>query len=67
MDAVEKMRRWKRSLDGFISFRKAVLLACVAFVFLLYLGPTIFGWIFGRGYSKLGKDLDIRETFHFRS
>ena len=47
MDPIEKARRWKRSLDGYISFRKAVILALFAFAFILYVGPLIFSWIFG--------------------
>ena len=47
MDVTEKMRRWKRSLDGYVSFRKAVLLALAAFVLLLYVGPTFLSWLLG--------------------
>ena len=47
MDPLERMRRWKRSLDGFISVRKAVLIAFAFLVFLLYVGPSIFEWLFG--------------------
>lgn len=46
MDPIEKIRRWKRSLDGYIAFRKAVLLALFAFAFILYLGPSFFSWLF---------------------
>ena len=35
MDPLERVRRWKRSLDGYISFRKAVLLAMFVFAFIL--------------------------------
>ena len=51
MDPLERMRRWKRSLDGFISVRKAVLIAFCFLVFLLYAGPSIFEWLFGDGSS----------------
>ena len=47
MDPLERMRRWKRSLDGFISVRKAVLIAFAFLVFLLYVRPSIFEWLFG--------------------
>ena len=46
MDPIEKARRWKRSLDGYITFRKAVLLALFVFVLILYVGPSIFSWMF---------------------
>ncbi len=49
MDPLEKMRRWKRSFDNLLSFRKAATLGFVFFVFLLYLGPTVFSWLFGGG------------------
>ena len=51
MDPLERMRRWKRSLDGFISVRKAVLIAFAFLVFLLYVGPSIFEWLFGYGQT----------------
>ena len=53
MDPLERMRRWKRSLDGFISVRKAVLIAFAFLVFLLYVGPSIFEWLFGYGQTYL--------------
>ena len=46
MDPLEKARRWKRSLDGYITFRKAVIVACFTFAFILYVGPSIFSWLF---------------------
>ena len=52
MDPLERVRRWKRSLDGYISFRKAVLLALVIFAFILYVGPTIFSWLFSSNHSR---------------
>jgi hypothetical protein len=47
MDPVERIRRLKRSFEGHLSFRKIIILACVGFAFLLYFGPTFFGWLFG--------------------
>lgn len=55
MDYWDRMRRWKRSLDGFISFRKAVFIAGVVFVFILYVGPSVFSWLFGDSRIKFGK------------
>ena len=51
MDPLERMRRWKRSLDGLISMRKAVIIAFCFLVFLLYVGPSIFEWLFGYGFG----------------
>lgn len=55
MDPIEKLRRWKRSLDGFVSFRKAVFIACGVFIFILYAGPSFLGWLFGGGQLVIGK------------
>ena len=52
MDPLERVRRWKRSLDGYISFRKAVLLAMFVFAFILYVGPSIFSWLFSSSTSR---------------
>jgi len=52
MDPLEKVRRWKRSLDGYISFRKAVILAMFVFAFILYVGPSIFSWLFSSSTSR---------------
>ena len=52
MDPLEKVRRWKRSLDSYISFRKAVLLAMFIFAFILYVGPSIFSWLFTSSTSR---------------
>jgi hypothetical protein len=58
MDPIEKARRWKRSLDGYITFRKAVLLALFGFAFILYVGPSIFSWLFQSKTTRLfGKKL----------
>jgi hypothetical protein len=51
MDPIEKARRWKRSLDGYITFRKAVILALLALAFVLYVGPSIFSWLFSSSKS----------------
>jgi len=46
MDPLERVRRWKRSLDGYVSFRKAVLIILCCLAFILYVGPSIFSWLF---------------------
>ena len=47
MESLEKMRRWKRSLDGVISFRKAMVLGGCALLFLFYVWPSFFNWLLG--------------------
>lgn len=42
----ELVKRGKRALDGYISYRKAVLLILVLLVLLLYMGPSIFRTVF---------------------
>ncbi|CAL4151749.1 unnamed protein product, partial [Meganyctiphanes norvegica] len=44
----ELMKRGKRVLDGYISYRKAVLLLLVLLVLLLYLGPSFFRMMLNR-------------------
>ena len=55
MDPIEKARRWKRSLDGYITFRKAFFIALIVFGFILYVGPSIFSWLFGTKPQRIGK------------
>lgn len=57
MDPLEKLRRWKRSLDGFITFRKAALIGFCIFVLLLYVGPSFFGWLLGRNQYPSSKGI----------
>ena len=52
MDPLDRVRRWKRSLDGYISFRKAVIIALFIFAFILYVGPSIFSWLFYSNKSR---------------
>ncbi len=54
MDPLERLRRLKRSFESNLSFRKLVILALFGFAFILYVGPTIFSWLFGspRVHSK---------------
>jgi len=59
MDPIEKARRWKRSLDGYITFRKAVLLAILAFAFVLYVGPSIFSWLFQSKSTRIYGKTDL--------
>lgn len=42
MDISELVKRAKRGLDGYISYRKAVLVVLVVLVILLYCGPSLF-------------------------
>ena len=47
-DIVEVGRRLKRSLDGYITYRKAGAIVVVVVVFFLYLGPGAVRWLLGK-------------------
>jgi len=47
-DILEIGRRLKRSLDGYITYRKAAAIIVVTVVFFLYLGPGAVRWLLGR-------------------
>merc|ERR1711970_1377972 len=47
-DIVEVGRRLKRSLDGYITYRKAGAIVVVVVVYFLYLGPGAVRWLLGR-------------------
>ncbi len=55
MDVSEKLRRLKRSLDGFISFRKAVFIIGATLMVVLYLGPSFFDWLLGESNYRMGE------------
>ena len=46
-ELVEVARRLKRSLDGYITYRKAGAIATIIIVFFLYLGPGVVNWLWG--------------------
>ena len=46
-DIVELGRRLKRSLDGYITYRKAAAILILVLVFFLYLGPGLVSWLLG--------------------
>jgi len=46
-DPLEMGRRLKRSLDGYITYRKAAGIAVLIFVFFIYIGPGFLKWIWG--------------------
>ena len=48
-EIVELGRRLKRSLDGYITYRKAAAILIIVLIFFLYLGPGVLNWIFGGG------------------
>ena len=58
-DIVELGRRVKRSLDGYITYRKAAAILLILLVFFLYLGPGLVNWLLGggraRSYSPSGR------------
>jgi len=47
-ELVELGRKLKRSLDGYITYRKAAAILCLVLVFFLYLGPGVINWLLGR-------------------
>jgi len=47
-DILEVGRRLKRSLDGYITYRKAGAIVVIVVVFFLYLGPGAVRWLLGR-------------------
>ena len=51
-DIVELGRRVKRSLDGYITYRKAAAILIIILVFFLYLGPGLVSWILGGGRTS---------------
>ena len=51
-DIVELGRKLKRSLDGYITYRKAAAILIVVLVFFLYLGPGVLNWLFGGDQVK---------------
>ena len=46
-DPLEMGKRLKRSLDGYITYRKAVGIAIAVIVFFLYIGPGLLRWLLG--------------------
>lgn len=56
MDVNELIKRAKRALDGYISYRKAVLVVLVLLVILLYSGPSIFRLVLHTRPSLTGQD-----------
>lgn len=51
-ELVELGRRLKRSLDGYLSYRRAAAIAVITLVFFLYLGPSAVRWLTGRGRGQ---------------
>ncbi|XP_076068171.1 uncharacterized protein KIAA2013 homolog isoform X2 [Oratosquilla oratoria] len=62
MDINDVIKRAKRALDGYISYRKAVLLILVLLVLLLYLGPSIFRVVIFRRPAQLSQDAASRSV-----
>lgn len=60
MDASELIKRAKRVLDGYISYRKLVLAVLVLLVVLLYCGPSIFRLVLHTRPSGMGEDAASR-------
>lgn len=60
MDINEVIKRAKRALDGYISYRKLVLAVLVLLVILLYCGPSIFRLVLHTRPTGLGEDAASR-------
>ncbi|KAK8389936.1 hypothetical protein O3P69_012861 [Scylla paramamosain] len=60
MDINEVIKRAKRVLDGYISYRKLVLAVLVLLVILLYCGPSIFRLVLHTRPTGLGEDAASR-------
>nr|XP_045598332.1 uncharacterized protein KIAA2013 homolog isoform X1 [Procambarus clarkii]XP_045598333.1 uncharacterized protein KIAA2013 homolog isoform X1 [Procambarus clarkii] len=60
MDVNEVMKRAKRVLDGYISYRKAVLVVLVLLVIILYSGPSLFRLIIRTRPSFISEDSATR-------
>ena len=50
-------KRLKRSLDGYITYRKAAVICVVVFVFFIYIGPGILRWLLGSRDSHVADPL----------
>ena len=48
MDLLEVLKRLKRSLDGYITYRKIVAILALLLFFFLYLAPGVLRWISGQ-------------------
>ncbi|XP_068082340.1 uncharacterized protein KIAA2013 homolog [Anabrus simplex] len=45
MELLEVMRRWKRTLDNYFTYRRAFLLVTIVFGLIFYLGPDFIHWL----------------------
>ena len=48
MDFLEVLKRSKRSLDGYITYRKIAAILTLLLFFFLYLAPGAFRWLSGK-------------------
>lgn len=48
MDLLEVLKRLKRSLDGYITYRKIAAILALLLFFFLYLAPGVLRWISGQ-------------------
>ena len=53
MDLLEVLKRLKRSLDGYITYRKIAAILFLAIVFFLYLAPGALRWLSGNDRVSL--------------
>ena len=53
MDLLEVLKRLKRSLDGYITYRKIAAILFPAIIFFLYLAPGALRWLSGNDRVSL--------------
>ena len=53
MDLLEVLKRSKRSLDGYITYRKIAVILTLLLFFFLYLAPGAFRWLSGKDRVSL--------------
>ena len=53
MDLLEVLKRLKRSLDGYITYRKIAVFVSIIVFFFLYLAPGALRWLSGKDRVSL--------------
>ncbi|XP_069694276.1 uncharacterized protein KIAA2013 homolog isoform X2 [Periplaneta americana] len=45
MDCLEMVRKWKRNMDNYFTYRRTFLLITIVFGLILYIGPSLLRWL----------------------